>query len=70
MRSLVAWSVLRFALGMAQIVGAIFSVTLLIQTGVNKFSLIAVMVTCALTITSVLLFGSRSDESGTGDERK
>ncbi len=70
MRSVVAWAILRFALGIAQMFGAVFSITLLIQTGINKFSLIAVVATCALTIISILLFGGRSDKNKTGDEKK
>lgn len=50
---------LRVALGMAQLFGATFSAALLYDTGINRWSLLAVVLTCALTTTSVLLFGGR-----------
>jgi hypothetical protein len=54
-----AWAVVRVILGQAQMMGAIASFCLLVQTGVNALSLGAVVVTGLLTTTSMLLFGSR-----------
>jgi hypothetical protein len=54
------WAIVRIVLGIAQIFGATFSFTLLIQTGVNPLSLGAVIVTGLLTTISVLLFGKRT----------
>ncbi len=53
------WALARIALGLAQMTGATAALLLLVQTGVNARSLGAVVITCALTTTSVLLFGSR-----------
>jgi len=53
------WAVVRFALGTAQILGVTAALVLLVQTGVNPWSFGATAVTCALTTTSVMLFGSR-----------
>jgi len=53
------WTLARLALGTGQMAGATAALILLVQTGVNARSLGAVVVTCALTTTSVLLFGSR-----------
>ena len=53
------WVLVRLTLGAAQMAGATTALLLLVQTGVNAWSLGAVVVTCALTTTSVLLFGSR-----------
>lgn len=50
---------LRFVLGMAQMAAASVAAILLIETGVSSWALAAVLVTCALTTTSVLLFGAR-----------
>jgi hypothetical protein len=47
--------------------GAVFSVILLIQTGLSQFSLIAVVITCALTTISVVLFGGRSKKNKIGN---
>lgn len=49
----------RVALGMAQLFGAIFAAALLYDTGINRWSLLAVVLTCAFTTASVLLFGKR-----------
>gem|GEM_PF-6829876 len=38
--------------------GAVLSAILLLSTGVNAVTLTAVVVTCALTSLSVILFGS------------
>jgi hypothetical protein len=51
--------VLRLALGTAQIVGATSALLLLIQTGLNPWSLGAAVIACTLTTISVLLFGGR-----------
>lgn len=53
------WAVLRLALGTAQIVGATSALLLLIQTGLNPWSLGAAVIACTLTTISVLLFGGR-----------
>lgn len=55
-----AWNIVRFLLGFAQMGGAVFSITLIILSGVTPHSLIAIVATCVLTTISVLLFGSRS----------
>jgi len=44
---------------MAQLFCAAFSAFLLYDTGINRWSLLAVVLTCALTTTSVLLFARR-----------
>ena len=44
--------------------GAVMSFYLLLQTGVNALSLGAVVVTCLLTTTSVLLFRSPGGKVG------
>lgn len=54
-----AWAVVRMVLGLAQMMGAVVSFYLLAQTGMNAFSLGAVVVTCLLTTISVLLFRGR-----------
>ena len=55
----------RLALGFAQMFGAVFSATLLLQTGVTAFAVISATVTGALTVASLLLFGAkRSDREG------
>jgi hypothetical protein len=52
------WAVVRLLLAYLQITGAIVSAVLLLQTGTNTASLGAVVLTCALTTMSVILFGS------------
>jgi hypothetical protein len=44
---------------MAQLFCAAFSAFLLYDTGLNRWSLLAVVLTCCLTTTSVLVFGGR-----------
>ena len=56
-----AWAILRFALGMAQMFGAVFSLGLLVATGVNQLTLTATITTCLLTVVSILLFGRKSN---------
>jgi hypothetical protein len=70
MKPVITWAIIRYLLGIAQMFGAVFSVILLIQTGVNKYSMVAVVITCALTPISVLLFGSRYNKNKTGDNNK
>jgi hypothetical protein len=53
-----AWAVVRVILGLLQMMGAVVSAYLLLQTGVNPLSLAAVVLTCFFTSVSVLLFGS------------
>lgn len=53
------WAVVRITLGVLQMFGAAFSLTLLATTGANTLALSAVVATGVLTTISVLLFGSR-----------
>lgn len=50
---------LRFALGMLQMFGVVFTLVLILETGLSKLSLAAAVLTCAATSLSVLLFGRR-----------
>lgn len=50
-----ATAILRMVLGLAQMMGAILSIRLLMTTGVNKVTLAAVSVTCLLVAASVAL---------------
>lgn len=50
---------LRFVLGMLQMFGVVFALVLIFETGLNKFSLTATVLTCAATSLRVLLFGRR-----------
>lgn len=54
-------NLIRLGLGIAQMVGGVTALVLLAETGVNTASMGAVVVTCLLTTTSVLLFGSRRE---------
>ena len=54
---------MRFVLGMAQMAGTTTAGVLLFRTGVSTPSLLAVVVTCAMTTLSVLLFGSTPHQS-------
>lgn len=58
---------LRFALGMAQMFGAVFSLTLIVETGVNAWSLASIIGTGLLTGASRLIF--RRQSSAHGEER-
>jgi hypothetical protein len=58
------WASVRLALGFLQMFGAVFSVTLLFQTGVTAHTLLAVAITGVLTTVSILLFGARRSERG------
>jgi hypothetical protein len=53
------WATVRFALGLTQMTGAVVSLYLLLQYGMNEVSLSAVVLTCLCTTVSVLLFGRR-----------
>lgn len=53
------WAWARIILGLMQIFGAAFSMTLLVKTGVTALALIAVTITGVLTTVSILLFGSK-----------
>lgn len=53
------WAWVRLSLGLAQMFWAVFSVTLLVRTGVTALALTAVALTGVLTTVSVLLFGAR-----------
>ena len=53
------WAVMRLTLGFAQMFAATCTLAILLQTGLNQYSMAAGTITCLLTITSVLLFGSR-----------
>jgi hypothetical protein len=50
------WSRLRFALGMAQMFGAVFSLTLVLELGITALSLTSVIGTGLLTGLSRFLF--------------
>lgn len=54
------WAVLRGVLGLAQLFGAALSLVLVLRLGLAPIALVAVVLTCACTTVSVLLFGSRS----------
>jgi hypothetical protein len=60
----VRWAIVRLVLGQAQMIGAVVSAYLLIRTGMNEFSLGAVVVTCLCTTVSILLFGRRNARGG------
>jgi hypothetical protein len=63
-------ALLRLVLGTLQVLGVSASLVLLFLSGVNVWSLAAVVVTCLFTTVSVLLFGSRRDrERGRRDQR-
>jgi hypothetical protein len=59
-----AWAVVRLVLGLAQMIGAVVSLYLLLQIGLASVTLGAVVFTCACTTASVLLFGGRGRKSG------
>ena len=58
------WAGTRLLLGFAQMFGAVFSVTLLIRSGVTRLALVAVAITGLLTTISMLLFGARHVKRG------
>jgi hypothetical protein len=49
----------RLGLGLAQMFMAVFSAVLLIETGLNRFTLISAGFTTFLTLTSRLMFHSQ-----------
>lgn len=51
------WALARLALGLIQMFGAVFSVTLIVQDGLTSLALLTAMVTGVLTLISVVLFG-------------
>ena len=53
------WAAVRLVLGMLQMIGAAFSMGLLVRGGVNAFSLAAATFTTLFTTLSVLLFRNR-----------
>ena len=55
-----AGGLLRLALGLGQMFGAVLSAVLLVRTGAPRLALGTVVLTCLLTTVSVLLFGSRA----------
>lgn len=57
------WAVLRLALGIAQMVGAVAALLLIMAMGLNALALAAVASTSVLTTVSVLLFGSQGPRS-------
>jgi hypothetical protein len=70
-RQELTWALIRLILGFLQIMGAVASLLLLVETGVNTVSLASVVVTGLLTTLSVLLFGSRTPRwSHTQSQRK
>jgi hypothetical protein len=52
------WAKGQFLFGIIQMVGAVVSLILLVQTGMSTLALSAVVLTCVCTTVSVLLFGS------------
>jgi hypothetical protein len=64
------WAVVRLLLGYLQMTGAIVSAALLLQTGTNTASLGAVVLTCALTTVSVILFGSQRKKQKDEEEER
>ena len=52
------WLLVRFILGLLQMLGVVISLFLLLETGVSALALGAVVLTCVCTTVSVLLFGS------------
>lgn len=54
---------LRLALGVTEMIGAVVSAGLLIAYGMNKWALIAVIITCTATTASVMLFGKKRGEN-------
>lgn len=53
------WATVRFGLGLAQMSGALLSLSLLLQTGLNEVSMTAVVLTTSCTAVSLMLFGGR-----------
>ena len=53
---------LRFGLGMGQMFMAVFSMVLLIETGLSRLTLISAGFTTILTLTSRLMFHSKREK--------
>jgi VIT1/CCC1 family predicted Fe2+/Mn2+ transporter len=51
------WATARLALGFLQMFGAVFSATLIVQSGLTSLALIAALITGLLTLLNVGLFG-------------
>ena len=64
------WAIVRLFLGQAQMIGAVMSFILLIQLGINEWSLGAVVLTCLCTTVSVLLFGGRRSNPPSNSDSK
>jgi hypothetical protein len=58
-RRRLSWALIRLTLGCLQMMGAVASLLLFVETGVNTISLASVIVTGLFTTLGVLLFGSR-----------
>ncbi len=58
------WAWVRLSLGLIQMFGAVFSVTLLVYTGVSVLALSSVIITGVFTTASILLFGARRFKRG------
>jgi hypothetical protein len=70
-RRQLSWPLIRLTLGFLQMMGAVASLLLLVETGVNTVSLASVIVTGLFTTLSVLLFGSRTPRwSNSQSERR
>lgn len=52
----------RFVLGISQMFTAAFAIVVLLWSGVNRVSLVAVTVASVLTMASVLIFGKRGKD--------
>ena len=50
------FGIVRSLFGIAQMIGAIVSVALLLRIGITRQSVVALMITAALTLVSLLLF--------------
>ena len=58
------WAWVRLSLGLIQMFGAVFSVTLLVYMGVSVLALTSVIITGVFTTASILLFGARRPKRG------
>ena len=58
------WAWVRLSFGFIQMFGAVFSVTLLVYTGVSVLTLSSVIVTGVFTTVSILLFGTKRSKRG------
>lgn len=56
------WAILRVALGTGQVMGATISLVLLIGIGMSEVTLLVVLITCLLTIVSIVLFRDRNPQ--------